>query len=111
MGGSRRGWLEVGSASKRRSHKGGGFKPTRGVPVGGSCRGCLEVGSASKRRRHEAWGFNPRRVEPSNPIQSPEGAQADRSVFGCLRPFGAFGEEGGVLPGVETPGFMPAPLR
>jgi len=79
--------------------------------MNGSRRGCLEGGPAPEGRGHTAWGFNPRNEPPQTPMEPRRGAGSQRTELSRLRPFGAFGEKGGILPGVETPGSMPAPLR
>jgi len=65
--------------------------------------------SPRRGRGHKAWGFNPRN-EPPNPIQSPEGAQAAQSdPLAACAPSGLPGMREVPVPGVETPGFTPAP--
>src|SRR3954467_12596398 len=90
----------------------------------------------AERRRHgmwrfgEGWGerggpfrFQPRRgagIEPgvstpgkriSQIVKSPEGAQAAGSGQTLPAPLRGFWNGGGRIPGVETPGSMPTPLR
>src|SRR5947199_3328236 len=51
----------------------------------------------------------PGRVRPTHP-KPRRGAGRTPDRRSCLRPFRAFGEERTPVPGVETPGFTPAPL-
>src|SRR5690349_8556654 len=61
---------------------------------------------APEGRRNKAWGFNPRTGAAPPRSVAPKGRR------GCfLRPFGATKIVWGGLPGVETPGFIPAALR
>src|SRR3954468_21155495 len=44
-------------------------------------------------------------------IEPRRGAGSQRIGPSCLRPFGALGWLGGLVPGAEAPGYMPTPLR
>jgi hypothetical protein len=83
----------------------------------------LEEGTTSFMVREGVWKVSPVRgvgIKPGvstpgseslQPIEPRRGAGSEDRPVVCLRPFGASGEGVGALPGVETPGFMPTPLR